>query len=123
MGHGGWVKAAATTLNIGKWAATKKRDLTEITHSGSGGVRQRKPTVKDSSGSFELPWDDTADPSDAGFAEGADIALEMKLGASPKKLTLTSALVETVAYAVDNQTGVVMLTVAWQGNSVIVGPV
>ncbi len=122
QGHGGSVTVGSTTLDIHNWKLKKSRALQEVTHSGSGGVRQRKATVKDSSGTFEMPWQDNVDPSSAGFAEGADIALQMKLGDSALKFALTSALIESLDYAVDNQNGVVMLVVTWQGNSLCTGP-
>ena len=120
-GHGGYVKAGANTLNIGKWTMKKMRDTTEITHSGSGGWRARKQTLSDSSGNFEMPWDSDDTPESGSFDIGAEVSLTMALGDSGKGYVVP-IIVKDTNFAVDNQNGVVMLTVNWEGNGVVVGP-
>lgn len=121
QGHGGYCKVGSNTLNIQKWTLKKQRDTAEITHSGSGGWRQRKQTLRDSSGSFEMSWDSDDTPESAGFDIGAEITLTMALGDSGQGY-VAPAMVKDTNFSVDNQNGVVMLTVNWEGNGAVSGP-
>ncbi len=121
MGHGGYVQVGANRVDVFNWSFTKKRDKTDVTDSGSGGWRARVATVRDSSGQFELAWDDTVTPESKGFDIGNGATLKMFLGDSGLAYTVNVIFGEC-QFKNDNQNGVVMLVVPWEGNGAVTGP-
>src|SRR4051794_30419048 len=81
---------------VGRWKMKKSIVLTNTTNSGSNGRKSRTPTVKDTEGSFEGPWDSVINSEASGFTEGASVNLELQVGVSGRKYSVTGALIESI---------------------------
>ncbi len=125
IGYGGsvtWVRLGGNvTLCIGVWTFTRKVEIEKKAHAGSGGVKVPIVGDRDYSGTIELPFDDGFLLERNGFYEGVGVRLRLKIGASTKIFDLL-AVVESLVYKVDNGSGAVMISVAWQGASLPLGP-
>jgi hypothetical protein len=121
-GNSGSVTVVDTghTMDTGSWTLTKTRDMAEVTHSGSQGWKQRKATVRDFSGTVELPWNSVNTPESKGFDIGAEVTLTLQLADSGKSYTAPS-LINSLAFKVD-QTDAVRLTVNFMANGPLTGP-
>ncbi len=121
-GYSGAVTMTASPITwaVGRWKLRKSVALPNITNSTSGGIKQRKATIKDQQASFEVPWDDAINPEASGFAEGASVANVLNLGQSTKKFTTSALLIESCEYDNDEDEDVVRLAVTGYANSAYV---
>lgn len=110
------VTASAHNWPVGRWKLQKKRVMGMITNSTSGGIKQRKATVKDQMVTFELPWDDAINPEASGFSEGSDVSMILNLGLSGKEFTSSSVIIETCEYDNDEDEDVIRLMVTGYAN-------
>lgn len=106
-------------IPVGKWKMKNMTVLTNTTNSGSAGRKGRTPTVKDSEGSFEGPWDDTINAESSGFSDGARVNLELNLGDSGHKWTVTGALIESIEYENDEDEDVTRFVCTWKGATAV----
>lgn len=118
-GHGGavTVKNTDTPLGVSKWSCEESVVLANKTNSTSGGHKQRQATVKDTSFSLELPWDDTTDPAAIGIHVGATIKLVLNKGESGKKISFADAIVEKVSWTDGQDEELVQLVLSGYSNS------
>src|SRR5262245_14758195 len=102
--------ATPKTLDVTSWTLTKSRDMAEVTHSGSGGWKQRKAAVRDWNATVELPWNSVDTPETVGFDIGAEVDVEFELADAALAYT-GPAIVSSLAFKVD-QVDVVRLTLS-----------
>jgi len=118
-GYSGAVTMTVTDIAwpVGRWKLRKSVALPNVTNSTSGGIKQRKATVKDQQATFELPWDDAINPEASGFAEGATVKCVLNLGTSTKKFTSTALILESAEYDNDEDEDAIRLNVVGYANS------
>lgn len=111
------VTGSDTALPTAKWKLSKKRAIANVTNSTSGGIKQRKATVKDQQVVLEMPWDDAVNAEASGFAEGSEVKMVLNLGQSSHKYTSTAVLIESIEYENDEDEDVVRAVVTGYANS------
>jgi hypothetical protein len=117
-GYSGAVTMTGTDVawKVGRWKLRKSVALPNVTNSASGGIKQRKATIKDQQATFELPWDDTINPEASGFAEGAEVKCVLNLGSSTKKYTTTALILESFEYDNDEDEDVIRVVATGYAN-------
>jgi len=113
-GQGGAVTVLGnnTALGVSKWTADETVVLANKTNSKSAGHKQRQGTVRDSTFSIELPWDDTQDPEALGLVPGSVIALTLNKGESGKKMSTSQAVIEKRGWVNDEDEDLVRLVLS-----------
>jgi hypothetical protein len=124
-GNGGTckIKVGAGTifsLPISKWKLSKKRVLANVTNSLSGGIKQRKGTVLDQMVTIECPLDDTINPDDNDFEEGAEVEMHLRHGEDDKEFYSEKVIIETCDYENDEDEDVMRLVIVGYANKAFV---
>lgn len=111
---------AGTTVHIGHWELTITSKLGEITNSNSGGVSQRKHTLREGRWRIQSPWDSEVIPDvDVTLREGTEIAtLRFTLGDSGKFYSFAGIVEEM--HIINSNTGDV---VRWEASGFVNGTI
>lgn len=117
-GQGGAVTitTANSALPAGKWTVEESAALANVTNAKSAGHKQRKGTVRDTSFTVEMPWDDDYEPGDIGYEPGTEVKLVLNKGESGKKMTSTSCVIEKIGWTNDEDEDVVRLVISGYSN-------
>lgn len=120
-GHGGQVTVMNTNVELGvsKWTLRKSAVLANKTNSKSAGHKQRQKTVRDSTFTIEMPWDDETDPEDIGFFEGETIKVVLMKGESGWGHSSDDCIIESVEITDDEDEDIVRLVVTGYSNKVM----
>lgn len=121
-GHGGAVKIKSpqVTLGVSKWTVDESAVLANKTNSTSLGHKQRQATVRDTSITIELPWDDTQDPDALGLNPGTSHVLELNKGESGKKMATNTFVIEKRGFIDDEDEDIVRLVISGYSNETMV---
>lgn len=117
---GGNVVLGATTVPVGRWSASWRGILPNVTQSDNPGATLFYPTIQDNSWSFRLTRDDLAFPEAVGFKFGTVLStVKFLLGATGRCDQITNTTVESVDPECDSESGeVIRVTVSGKGGLV-----
>lgn len=109
------------TLCTGKWTLNRAARLKNTADASTMGADAWCVEGRGCNGTVELPFDDAVILETLQVYEGQTVYLRLKVGSSSKTIDVY-ACIETVAYAVDNAQGAVMMVLTWKGQGVPTAP-
>lgn len=104
VGKGGKATYGGTDFQVNKWSAKVMNDTEDYTHSGSGGWKERKHTLKEIQGSFDADFDSVLNDvsaDDLPTPVGSETAAELALYVSDSLRLVGSALIKVMNIDMD----------------------
>ena len=123
-GKSGEITVSGTQYNVTGWDATGEADVIDVTHSGSGGYREKLACLQGCSGTITANWDQNAKPTSTPPAmyEGQTIDLHLYYETAGDFLDVPEAVITSLAVTSAVESAATNYTVSWVSNGTYTWP-